>query len=391
MIPFDEAVARTMHAARPMTAQRVTLRESLHRVLAEDVVCDVDMPPFDKSAMDGYACRREDLGKELAIVETIPAGRAPTRAVAAGQCAKIMTGAMVPRGADCVVMVEHTTNPTPETMRFTGKDTKDNICNKAEDVRAGDVVLPKGERITPARIATLASAGCARPLVSRPVRVGIIATGDEIVEPGEPVGPTQIRNSNGHQLVAQVERMGAEPRYHGIARDTEDSIDAAVQDASAAGDVVLLTGGVSMGDFDLVPGVLARNGFEILFEKVATKPGKPTVFGVSDGAVCFGLPGNPVSAFVIFEVLVKPFLFKMMGHDHRPWDVRGRLTEAVTRKKTQRLSWVPVSLTEAGGVRPLNYHGSGHIHALSFADGLISIPVGVAQLPAGAEVEVRQI
>ena len=391
MIPFDEAVARTMQAVRPMAAQRVALRESLHRILAEDVVSDVDMPPFDKSAMDGYACRREDLGEELSIVETIPAGQAPAKAVAAGQCAKIMTGAMVPAGADCVVMVEHTANPTPETMRFTGEDTKDNICIKAEDVRAGDVVLRTGERITPARIATLAAVGCARPLVSRPVRAGIIATGDEIVEPGDPLGPTQIRNSNGHQLVAQVERMGAEPCYYGIARDTEDSIDAILQEASADSDVVLLTGGVSMGEFDLVPGVLRRNGFRILFEKVATKPGKPTVFGTSDGAFCFGLPGNPVSTFVIFEVLVKPFLFKMMGHDYRPWDVRGRLTEAVTRKKTKRLSWIPVALTEAGGVRPLRYHGSGHIHALSFADGLISIPVGVAELPAGAEVEVRQI
>ena len=175
MIPFEEAFRIVMDSARSVGSEGVDLDRALGRILAEDVASDIDMPPFNKSAMDGYACRRADLANELTIVEMIPAGRAPTKPIGQDQCAKIMTGAVVPEGADCVIMVEHTANPTPGTVRFTGKDTRDNICLRAEDIRAGDVVLRKGGRITPAHMAALASVGCVRPLVSRPAIIGVIA------------------------------------------------------------------------------------------------------------------------------------------------------------------------------------------------------------------------
>jgi len=380
-----------MGSARLVGAEQVALESALGRILAADVPSDMDLPPFNKSAMDGYACRRADLANTLEVIETIPAGVVPRKPIGPNQCAKIMTGGQAPDGADCVIMVEHTENPTEDTVRFVGEDMNDNICLKGEDARKGDIVLRRGARLNPAAIAALATVGCCRPLVSKRVRVGIITTGDEIVEPDQTPTQPQIRNSNGSQLLAQAKEMGAAARYFGIARDTDDALDAKVKEAAAASDVILLSGGVSMGDFDLVPGMLRQNGFELLFENVATKPGKPTVFGVSEKAFVFGLPGNPVSTFVIFELFVKPFLFKMMGHDFRPRTIEARLEQTMSRRKTERMSWIPVALTEAGGVLPVEYHGSAHVHALCLADGLIAMPVGVGELKEGSHVHVRQI
>ena len=391
MIPFEQALRIVMDSARPVGTEQVALQDSLGRILAEDVVSDMDMPPFDKSAMDGYACRRVDLGNEMDVVENVPAGSVPQKTIAPNQCAKIMTGAMVPEGADCVIMIEYTRNPTEKTVRFVGKNTHDNICVRGEDIRTGELVLHKGTRISPAHIAVMASVGCCRPLVSQRVKVAIITTGNEIVEPDVKPSPSHIRNSNAPQLLAQAHRIGLSPRYFGIADDTEDSLASKIRQAASSSDVILLSGGVSMGDLDLVPETLQNSGFDLLFQKVATKPGKPTVFGISGKTTVFGLPGNPVSTFVLFETLVKPFLFKMMRHAFQPPNIAARLQKAISRKNTERMSWVPVVLTEAGGALPVEYHGSAHVHALSFADGLIAIPVGVAELPEGTLVHVRQI
>lgn len=390
MIPFEEAFRIVMDSARPVGTEQVSIDASLGRVLAEDVRSDMDMPPFNKAAMDGYACRRADLGDELTVVETLPAGHPPTKPVGEKQCAKIMTGAMVPEGADCVVMVEFTESPAEATIRFTGKDTRDNICIRGEDIKSGAVVLPRGTLVRPEHVAMLATVGCVRPSVSQRVKVGVISTGNEIIEPSERPRPSQIRNSNGYQLVAQAAWMGAAPSYCGIAADDRGSLDRTIKEALAGNDVVVLSGGVSMGEFDLVPEVLRDNGVELLFQRVATKPGKPTTFGVSEEALVFGLPGNPVSTFVLFEVLVKPLLYRIMGHKFAPPHAMMPLEETITRKKVGRTSWLPVALTESGAVRLAEYHGSAHASALCVADGLITIPVGVSELKKGTVVHVRQ-
>jgi molybdopterin molybdotransferase len=218
-----------------------------------------------------------------------------------------------------------------------------------------------------------------------------MATGNELIEPAGKPKLSQIRNSNSYQLAAQIEGMGAVVKDYGIVKDTKEAIDGMFKKAIGENDVLLVSGGVSVGDFDFVPGILRQNNFNLLFEKIAVKPGKPTVFGVSDKHYCFGLPGNPVSTFVQFEILMKPFLYKLMGHDYRSHNVRMPLDASIRRKDTERLEWFPIVITKAGTVKLIEYHGSGHISALCGADGLIRVDVGVSDVEKGTMVHVRLI
>jgi len=391
MVLFEKALKTVLDSARRLGSERVAPASAVNRILAEDVKSDIDMPPFDKATRDGYACRRKDLANELTLIETIQAGTPPQKAIGPNQCAKIMTGAAVPQGADCVIMVEFTENPTANTIRFVGEGTDDNLCLKGQDIKAGEVVLQKGTRIRPQHIAVLATVGCTQPVVSKRPRVAVLATGDELVQPASRPGPSQIRNSNAFQLAAQIESVGAVAKNYGIAKDTSQAIDRMFKKAVDKSDVVIVSGGVSVGDFDLVPGIFRQNNIKLLFEKIDVKPGKPTVFGVSEKVYCFGLPGNPVSTFVTFELLVKPFLYKLMGYDYAPGNIRMPLGESIIRKDIERQSWIPVAITDAGTLKPVEYHGSAHINALCMADGLISIGVGVAEIEKGTIVPVRLI
>jgi len=393
MLPFEKAFEIVLNSARLLGTEHIGLADAANRILAEDVKSDIDMPPFNKSAMDGYACRRTDLANELAIIETIPAGVPPENVIGPNQCAKIMTGAMVPLGADCVIMVEFTKNPSENTVRFTGKETDGNICLKAEDIKVGQIVLSKGTLIKPQHIATLAAVGCANPCVAVRPKVAILATGNELVEPSQSPAFSQIRDSNSFHLAAQVETTGAITKNYGITRDTKKAIDSAIKTAIAENDVVLISGGVSMGDFDFVPDILKQNGIELMFEKIAIKPGKPTVFGFSKNksVFCFGMPGHPVSGFVMCELLVKPFLYRLMGHNFIPLEIKMPLRTSISRKKAGRPSWIPVAITDEGTARPVEYHGSAHFNALCAADGLLCIPKGTAEFKEGTIVSVRRI
>ncbi|MEN6335941.1 MAG: gephyrin-like molybdotransferase Glp [Phycisphaerales bacterium] len=389
MIELKEALTIVLDSARPLGSERVGLADALGRVLAENVAADRDMPPFDKATVDGFACRRVDLGKDLTVIETIPAGAAPTKTLEPNQCAKIMTGAPLPFGTECVIMIEHTQNVDGNAIRFTGTQTPDHISRQGQEVRRGQIVLQKGARIRPPHVAALASVGCVRPLMAVRPRVAVVVGGDELVEPAATPGPFQIRSSNGLQLIAQLGAMGIAARDYGIMKDTEADVDRVLRMALAENDVVLVSGGVSVGDFDFVPGVLRQNHVRLLFDKIAVQPGKPTVFGVAASGWCFGLPGNPVSTYVIFELLVKPFLCRLMGCEYSPRCVQMRLGEPVSRKETSRQSWIPVRMVDAGTVAPVEYRGSGHIFALCDADGLIALDIGVKDLPEGALVQVR--
>ena len=393
MISFDDANQIVLQSARPTPVESVPLSDCLARVLAVDVASDIDMPPHNLSAMDGFACRRADLdpgAPGLRPIETIPAGAIPAKRCGPGECARIMTGAVVPEGCDTVVMFEHTAE-RGGLIHVTRKQDQPNIRCKAEDLRAGDRVLTAGTILGPVQIAVLASIGRDPVEVRVLPRVGVIATGDELVEPRDPLPPAKIRNSNSYQLCAQVRRAGCTPIYFGIAKDTPEAIDAVLKRALAQCDVILFSGGVSVGDYDFVPQILKANGIDLKFEKVKIKPGRPTVFGRRDDKYFFGLPGNPVSTFVLFEVLVHPFLVRLMGGDYQPRRIRARLTQTLTRKNVDRSEFLPVRLTPQGDAALFEYHGSAHIHAYARANGIIRIPEGLARIDAGSEVQVQLI
>lgn len=391
MISFDEALKIVLENVPQCGTEKVKFEDSMGRFLAEDVSSDVEMPPFNKSAMDGYACRKEDQEKELKIIETIRAGKAPEKSVGPGECAQIMTGAMIPEGADHVVKVENTQTTREGFVKVVSLSDKSNIALRAEDVKVGDVVISKGLRIEPQHLAMMASVGWTNPLVSIQPVIGVIATGDELVEAQFKPELSQIRNSNGPQLTAQAIRAGARAKYYGIARDDEELTFNMLSQAIHDCDVVILSGGVSMGKFDFIPGVLEHLGVELKFKTVRIQPGKPTVFGVKGDRRVFGLPGNPVSSFTTFELFVRPMLNKMMGATIPYHSMQLPLAVDYSRKKAERMSWVPVQFTAEGTVKPLEYHGSAHIYALAEAHAMAAIPAGTKLLKAGDKVDVRQV
>ena len=390
MILFEEAYDIIMNQGPKPGTERVSLMESLGRILAEDIYSDIDMPPFDKAAMDGYACRLEDLHDELDVIETIVAGEVPAKTIRKGECSKIMTGAIVPEGADCVVMVEHTEEIKSNKIRHIKKDTRVNIAKRGEDIKSGDMVITKGTKIKPQHIAVLAATGYAKPLVIKKPRIGIISTGNELVEPEFKPQRSQIRNSNAYQLTAQVQEAGGIPKYYGIAEDNEIELLKIIENSISENDMILLTGGVSMGDFDIVPKMLRQAGFDLLFENIAVQPGKPTTFAVKEDKYCFGLPGNPVSSFMQFEMLVKPMIFKMSGSIYKPLIIKIAMAEEYTRKRSNRRSIIPVRIIDNKAF-PVEYHGSAHISSLVHANGIVTIPIGRSVLKKGEIVDVRQI
>lgn len=393
MISLDKAIGIVKQSVTMLQGdEQVALTESLGRVLAQDVTSDINMPPFRKTAVDGYACRIADLEKPLKVIEVIAAGVMPKQTISPETCSKIMTGAPIPIGADCVIPVEETETLPDGTVRFTGGKPKSNICELGEDIKIGESPLCKGTLIRPQHIAIMAALGCHTPKVKVKPRVSVLPTGDELVEPTDiPVG-SKIRNSNGHQLITQVISAGAIPVYHGIVADSEEKTESAIVKALSESDVVVLTGGVSMGDYDYVPKIMERLGVKIHFDSIAVQPGKPTTFGVAGKKLIFGLPGNPVSSFIQFELLVKPALLMMMGCNE-PYAKVYRLPMAqnYSRKRAERLGLFPVKIKDNSEVEPIEYHGSAHIFALAEANGVASIALGVNEIKKGELVDVRPI
>ena len=380
-----------MDSVELMKTEKINFTNSLGLILANDIFSDIDMPPFDKSAMDGYACKMTDINQELQVIEVIPAGKSPEKEIQSGECAQIMTGAMIPNGADCVLMVEHTEKTADNRIKYLKEKTKDNICYKAEDVQTGQKVIEKGTLIKPQHIAILASVGATEIEVYQKPKVGVISTGDEIVEPHVKPGPSKIRNSNGYQLFSQIERCNAIANYVGIASDNEEDTYHVIMKAMEENDVILLSGGVSMGEFDFVPYIMQKAGIDIKFQKIAVQPGKPTTFGTKESKRIFGLPGNPVSSYIQFELLVRPLLAEMMGHTFNPLQISMEMGIDHSRKRSERMSWYPITIADNGTVIPASYHGSAHIHGLESADGISFFPIGKAEIKKGEKVHVRLI
>jgi molybdopterin molybdotransferase len=399
LIAFDEARAKVLDRLRPLPARRVPLAEALGCVLAEDVAAGEDLPPFANSAMDGFALRSEDVRGAgegspvgLRLVGEVFAGSAKLPKVEPGTAVRIMTGGPLPPGADAVVPVERT-ETSGETVRIQLAPPERGFVREAgEDVPAGAVVLERGRPIDPAALGMLASVGCHQVPVHPKPRVSVVSTGDELVDPGEPLGPGQIRDSNSWLLVAQARAAGAEAFRCGRLQDDPEALRRGFALAAADGDFVLTSGGVSVGDRDYTKRVLAELG-DVRSWRVAMQPGMPQAFGLAAGTPLFGLPGNPVSCFVVFEVLVRPALRRLAGMPDDRLDrprVMARLAEPV-RSPAGRVSFLRVRL-EAGddalSAMLTGAQGSGVLSSVVAADGLAVVPVHQTELPAGAEVSV---
>lgn len=391
MITFEEAFRIVTENHFRTGKETVALSDACGRALTVPVKSDMDMPPWNKSAVDGYACRHGELGRELTVIETIAAGAMPLKEVLPGTCSKIMTGAAVPAGADYVFMLEDSEELPGGKVRFTGRPGNDNIAKAGEDIMRDQNVLRPGRYLRPQDIAVLAAVGATEVTVGCRPRVGVISTGNELVEPDRVPGGAQIRNSNSSQLMAQIARAGAIGKYYGIARDEAGSIEPLLNKAIEENDVVLISGGVSFGDFDLVPQVMRSMGLTIHFDQVAMQPGKPLTFCTGERKAVFGLPGNPVSTFVQFEVTVRAFLDRMVGVTETAPVLQLQLAADYSRKRAERLSWIPCTITPAGEAMPVDYHGSAHITAMTGAWGVIMIPRGQSWIQKGETVSVRQL
>jgi len=415
LLSLDEARAHILEDVLPLRSESVPLAEALGRVLAEDVSALLTLPPWDNSAMDGYAVRSEDVAGatpespvNLAVVGEVAAGHEPDTTVRAGSAIRILTGGVVPPGADAVVKVELTDAPLgvaelPQVVAVRAAVGPGNDIRPAgSDMHRGDALLPGGMRLTPAAIAVLAAAGHARLNVHRVPRIGVIATGDELTPVGEPLGPVSIPDSNSESIAAQIRAAGAEPVRLGIAPDDSEAVRERLLEGILAADALVVTGGVSVGAHDVVKDVFSEIGTLDLW-RVAIQPGKPLAYGSAprpDGGYCllFGLPGNPVSSYVTFELFVRPVIRRLHGEDPHSGrlSVRARLAEPV-RKSAARRAFVRVRLeADPEHEGALSAHlaggqGSYMLSTLALAHGLAVIPEGAALTPAGTEVEVIRL
>ncbi len=398
MITIEEARTQVLAAVRPLPATMVELSAALGRVRAADVDAAEDVPPFANSAVDGYAVRAADVAVtpvELRVVGELAAGAAPTVGVAAGEAIRIMTGAPIPDGADSIVMVEETERLEAGQRVRIGRSvaTGDAVRTVGDDIHAGEVVFRAGFVVGVPALGVLASVNRRQVEVVRPPRVAVLSTGDELVSDGGPLRIGQIRESNKTMLIGAVVQAGFEVVDYGVVVDDEALLEAALRRAAAECDAIVTSGGVSMGDYDVVKAVLSRIA-EMNWMQIAIKPAKPFAFGLLDGTPVFGLPGNPVSAFVSFELLARPALRRMAGHADGDLDrpaVLAIADEPLRRRPDGKVHYQRVH----GGfgadgrwhVRSTGAQGSHQLASTAAANGLAAVLEGDG-VPVGGEVVV---
>ncbi len=396
MIGYREArelvIARVAGLGGVVETESVPLPEALGRVLAHDIVSDRDYPPFDRSIRDGYAVRAADThpGAQLRFTGELKAGDTPSISVSADSCIQIMTGAPLPADADAVVMIEHTSREGDLITLDRGVKNGQHVVRRGSEQAAGGIVLAAGARIGFAEIAAAAQVGAAHPVVTRKPRVAVLSTGDEVVDFASVPGPFQIRNSNSVSLAAQISLLGAEAVILGNAKDSLDELRTKIS-AGLEADALILSGGVSMGKYDLVEPVLREFGAEIIFDAVAIRPGKPVVFAICKGKAVFGLPGNPVSTMVTFDLFVHPAIDILAGAEPRPLPfVQARLTAPLT-ERPGLTHFLPAQISwrgETAHVSPIAWQGSGDVVAMAHANCLMVVPPERERIDAGEAVHV---
>jgi molybdopterin molybdotransferase len=396
MIPVDQALGLIEEQAMPLAAEQVRLAEALGLLLAEDVTSDINSPPYIKALMDGYAVQAHDPSDELEVIEEVTAGEVPRHAVVPGTAIRIMTGAPVPEGANAVVMQERTARGGERHIRVSDPTLEpgQNILQVGASIKKGDVVLRRGTLIRPAEVGILAEVGRVDLLAVPRPRVAILATGNELVSHGTLPDPGKIRNSNGPMLAACVRSSCGVPENLGIIRDDRDVLPSRIEQGLAH-DVLLLTGGVSVGVLDLVPKVLAHLGVREVFHKVQLKPGKPLWFGVREKgdrrALVFGLPGNPASTFVCFHLFVLPALRALSGQGFVGLPRSTAKMKTDFHHRGNRATFRPAYFEETDRgptVAPIRWLGSADLAALTGANALIAFAPRDEQYTSGDQVDV---
>jgi molybdopterin molybdotransferase len=388
LLSIDDAIDLVLSRVTPLEAEDVPLADAAGRVTAEPAHSAVDLPPFPSSAMDGFALRAADTPGTLPIVARVAAGRPAPQPLAAGEAMAIATGGVVPDGADSVVPIEVVTETDSTVAVSDNVAYGDNVRNRGGDLRAGDVVVEAGMRLGPAHVGALAAAGVTSVRCARRPRAVVVVTGTELRPPGEPLEPGQIYDANGFILDAQLRSAGAAVERLPAVADDEAATRAAIEHGLAA-DALVTTGGVSVGVHDLVRAAEADLGVEEIFWRVAMQPGKPVAFGVRGGTLVFGLPGNPVSSLVGFELFVRPALFAQQGlADPRPAFRPGRLG-GPARRLAARDALLRARIRVEGDtllLEPLTGQQSHMIAHAATADALVLVPRGEGDLPAGSPV-----
>ena len=395
MLRLEAALSRVLEGIACLDSEEVPLAEAHGRFLSDDVIAPRAIPPWDNSAMDGFALRAEDVEHTphaLQVLETIPAGGVGTQVVVSGTCSRIMTGAPMPSGADSVIMVEQTRMLDANTVELTAPvRLGQNVRLAGNDVSPGTTVLSAGRRLDPAAVGLLSSLGMAQVSVVRRPVVAILSTGDEVVEAGQPLGPGRIYSSNTHSLMGQVLEAGGLPVDCGNAPDAPEELLKYLQ-RCLVGDLIVTTGGVSVGDFDFVKEAYEALGSDLDFWKVAIKPGKPLAFGQIGGKPAFGLPGNPVSCMVNFTEFVRPAIQRMLGAQRGFSPVVDACLLAGISKKPGRALLSRVALQMRDGqicAAPFSNQSSGALSSMVAADGLALLNVENDGLEEGDSVRVQ--
>ena len=398
MLSVEEARSRILAHFRPLEPERIPILEALGRVLAEDVTAEMDIPPLPNTAMDGYAVRIADTENaspdhpaRLKVVADLAAGYVLDEPLQPGTAVRIMTGAPIPPGAEAVVPFENVEVEGDEVLVFKPYTMWKNIRHAGEDVKAGQVVLSKGKVLRPQEIGMLAALGHPTVLVHRQPKVAILSTGDEVIDITDPWQPGKIRDANGYTVSALIQKYGAIPIRLGIAPDTIEALTAKIREALDAGaDFILTSSGVSMGDFDVVKKVLAREG-EMHFWRARMKPGKPMAFGEIQGVPLLGLPGNPVSSTISFELFARPAILTMLGKTLLEKPVIDAILVDPVKRKDNRRHYLRVWLEEKDGQTYAHLtgdQGSGILLSMVNADGLAIIPEELNSTPPNFPVKV---
>ena len=399
LTPLADAQRTVLEGTIPLGLEKVSLLEALGRVLGEDIIAERDNPPWDNSAMDGFALRWEDIKQEhaitkpveLKVIEDVPAGTVATKTVGPGEAIRIMTGAPVPKGADTVVKVEETESSGDAVRIFKALERGANVRPQGEDVKKGDTIIAKGTQIRPAEAGMLAILAKSFVLVYQKPRVAILSTGDELADLDERFDEDKIINSNSYGIAAGVQEAGGIPILLGIAKDQPAALKGKIAHGLNA-DILVLSGGVSMGDYDFTKAVFKDLGAEMNFWKLAIRPGQPLAFGKIQGKLAFGLPGNPVSSMVTFEQLVRPAMLKMGGHRSYGRPVVQAVFQEKFSKRNDRRHFLRGILSRQNGVltvRTTGDQGSGILTSMVKANGLIDVPEEVERLNPGDTVSVQ--